>query len=321
MRRQSFRGVGGRGVAQFSAFKRRSAMKTLHQVIMFTGATELPVPVIPNAGVPGTVLGYVNCARSLSRKFGRNVVQAKTFRLVGFRFSLANFADSALDIGGSVQFSLRYLTPTRARVAAHERIMREYVGDVRDDSAHSKDRQLIVAYDSVQPVDPVESILWRAVAGADAPHRVHLLGASSAGNLGVFADYNAAYPVTPGTAMTGQPDQDMFTERASQQEDTVSGHATLYSAHPQEVEDIAGAPINFGPWNHAIQVTDWEWWAPPGTFIPLFCGMAKLIMGDSNWPVIQTGATTAGGDNVDQRGALQAYCEFFVEGWTPLSSK
>lgn len=297
-------------------------MNPLHTAYLYLGAVADPTPLVPNAGVPGTTIGYVNAMRSLSASLGRNVIQAKTFRLVGMHLHLVNYADAAGDVGGSVSFSLRYCSPTRARVAAHERIMREYVGDVRDDSSVSKDRQLIVAYDNTMTVDPVESILYRAVAGADAPHRVHLLGASGAGNLGVFADYNTAFPVTPGTATTGQPDQDMYTERASQVEDTLSGHATLYAPFTEDIESVAGVMTAHGPYNGPATVADFQWWAPAGTYVPLFCGMAKLIMGDSNWPFLQPGgAGGVVGETTPIRGALRVFAEFFVQGWTPLSSK
>lgn len=301
-------------------------MNPIHTAYCYAGATQAAVIAIPAAAVPGTVLGYVNAMRSLSATLGRNVVQAKTFRLVGVHIALVNYADSILDVGGSMQFSLRYISPTRARVAAHEAIMREYVNDVKEDSQESKDRQLIVGYDATMTPDPVESILYRDVGAVPTPHRVHLLGASSAGNIGVFADYNTRYPVTPSTATSRQPDQDMFTERASQIEDTISGHATLYAPWIGDVENEPvgdTTSLEHGPYNGPATVQDFLWWAPSGTYIPLFCGMAKLICGDSNWPPMQVGADEAvvTGESVPQRGALSAFAEFFIQGWTPLSSK
>lgn len=295
-------------------FKRRSAMKMLHHVSSLT-----PSPVVINtAGVAGTVITYVNVARYLSQKLGRNMSQAMTYRLVGFRVMLVNLADAASDIGASVAMQLRTVSPSRGRVAAHEAIMKEYVQDVRDDNAWSRGRQLFVAYDSIQPIDLAESVLLRN----DVPNRVHLLGASGAGNIGVFADYTTRFPKPEGTAATvAQPDQDLYGEFASQTEDTINGHATLYSAWHEDIELPVDVPTAYGPWNGPLTIFDWEWWAPSGTYIPMMCGMGKFIMADSVFPVLQSGPGGVVSAVTPTRGALSAIFDLWVEGWTPLSSK
>lgn len=295
-----------------AGFKRRSAMKTLHHVSVPTGSVALAA-----APAAGAVIGYVNCARYLSEKLGRNMPQAATYRMVGFRVTLVNLSDAAGDIGASVGMQLRSLTPTRGRVAAHEAIMKEYVQDVRDDSAWSRGRQLIVSYDGVMPVDAAESVLMRN----DTAHRINLLGASAAGIIGVFADYTTRFPKPEGTGALNQPDQDLYTAYASQTEDTINGHATLYSAWHEDVELPVDVPTAYGPWNGAINVAEWEWWAPAGTFVPLMCGMAKFIYNDSFFPFLQSGPGGVVSAVTPIRGTLTAVLDMWIEGWTPLSSK
>lgn len=293
-------------------FKRRSAMKTLHHVSWPTGTITLGA-----APAAGTVIGYVNVARYLSEKLGRNMPQACTYRMVGFRVTLTNLSDAAADIGASVAMQLRSVTPTRGRVAAHEALQKEYVEDVRDDSAWSRGRQFIVSYDGVMPVDPAESVLMRN----DAPHRVNLLGASSAGVIGMFADYTTRYPKPEGTGALNQPDQDLYTAFASQTEDTINGHATLYSGWHEDIELPVDVPTAYGPWNGPATVYDWEWWAPAGTYIPLMCGLAKFIHADSFWPFLQSGPGGVVSAVTPIRGTLTALLDMWIEGWTPLSSK
>lgn len=292
-------------------FKRRSAMKMLHTSVFST--------VVSNSITAGGVIGYLPIYTQLSERYGRNMSQSQTFRVVGFSVQLVNTADALTDVGGSLAVQAQWIAPSYARVAAHETILREFVADVRDDSDHAKGRQLIVAFDSVQAPAAWESILYRG----DVPNRVHLLGASSAGNIGVFADWNTKHPGQEGVAGVGQPDQDIHVPlaRASQSVDSITGHATLSTSYQEDVEINGGVVTAYGELNNTPYVSDWTWWAPSGTYLPVMCGIMKFIAADSWYPPILPGMAATTGTTVPTRGTMTAIITAFIEGWTPISKK
>lgn len=293
-------------------FKRRSSMKMLH-----TAQFIAPVNV---AAAAGDVLGYLNIYAILSEKYGRSLAQAMTYRVVGLHVGLFNTADVATNVGGSLAVQAQYVAPSRARVAAHEAIMREYVGDVRDDSEQSRGRQLIVGYDAVQTPAAWESVLLRN----DAATRIHMLGASSAGNVGIFDDWNLKNPSTGGAAGLYQPDQDLHVPlaRASQTPEQVHGRVTMAASFDEDIELLSTDQVNaYGEGQRNPTVHAWDWWAPAGTYLPVMLGMMKFILTDGWFPFLQPGMLSTNGTTVPTRGSFQVVVEAFIEGWTPISKK
>lgn len=297
-------------------FKRRSAMKMVH--------TTVDVAALSSAGIAGTVIGYTDINRQLSSKYGRNMPQACTYRVIGARATMITSASAIAEVGGAVAIQFGWLAPSRHRVAAHEAIMREYVEDVRDDQAHSRGRQLKIAFDPVQPVDLAESVLWRG----DVANRITMTGASGAGTIGMMADYNARYPKPEGVAVgTQQPDQDLYTVPASETLDTVTMHMAKQTSWFDTFGDlIAGGSGITGRFNGPVTVFDAEFWCPSGTYLPFMCGLAKWIFADNWFPELQQGTdSTLTGGIIDPltptRGSFSVIYQFYVEGWTPLSKK
>lgn len=283
------------------------------------GFLNLTAPTLPS-DQPAQITGYLDVAQILSTKFGRNMSQSQTFHLRKIR---AYITDSGTEdaynyVGGAVPVLAEWVAPSRARVSAHEEIMAEYVQDVREDNEWSRGRQLVVHYDAPQPLLAYSSNLRRAGAGM----RVNLLGPSGPGAIGMFTEFSARHPKADGIATGTQPDQDLYSEPASQ----VIEQAILVPVkyHPPIGARGLDAQIVLNEWNGPLTYHVAEWGPPDGTFAGVMCGLIKLTAPYGLvMPRVQAGdkATVPDPRLQLERGNFAITLELDFSGWTPLSRK